>query len=161
MNLPSVRSTSLLILCIAIPLAIGLIGSLFTLPEIAGWYAGLQKPSFTPPGWIFGPVWTLLYVLMGVSLWLVIKDGTGDRPAQHAVILFAVQLVANLGWSVLFFGLHVIAAAFLEILLLFALIAATTLAFRQINTAAGWLLVPYLCWTGFAALLTGIVWLLN
>jgi tryptophan-rich sensory protein len=161
MKLPSARLTGLLILCITIPLAIGLIGSAFTLPEIAGWYAGLNKPSFTPPGWIFGPVWTFLYILMGVSLWVVIKDGIGDRSVQQAVILFAVQLVANLGWSVLFFGLHMIAAAFLEIIFLFALIAVTTLSFWRIKTTAGWLLVPYLCWTGFASLLTGSVWLLN
>ena len=161
MNVPSARSTALLILCIAVPLAIGLIGSVFTLPAIAGWYAGLRKPSFTPPGWIFGPVWTFLYILMGVSLWLVIRDGLKDRPAQRAVILFAIQLAANLGWSVLFFGLHLIAAAFVEVLFLTGLIAATTLAFRRINTTAGWLLAPYLCWTGFASLLTGAVWLLN
>ena len=161
MQLPPARSTGLLVLCIAIPLIIGLIGSVFTMPEIAGWYAGLQKPAFNPPSWVFGPVWTLLYILMGVSLWLVVRDGTGGQPVRQAVVLFAAQLVANLAWSILFFDMHMVFAAFLEIIVLFALIAATTLTFRRINTAAGWLLVPYLCWTGFATILTGSVWLLN
>jgi translocator protein len=161
MHLPSSRQTGLLLLCIAVPLIIGLIGSLFTLPEIPGWYAGLQKPSFNPPAWIFGPVWTLLYILMGISLWLVIRDAAGGRPVQQAVALFAAQLAANLAWSILFFGLHLLIVAFVEIIVLLALIAATTIAFRRINTTAGWLLVPYLCWTGFATILTGAVWLLN
>lgn len=155
------RSAGLLVLCIAIPLIIGLMGSVFTMPEIAGWYAVLRKPAFNPPSWVFGPVWTLLYILMGVSLWLVIRNGIGGRSVQQAVVLFAAQLVANLAWSILFFGMHMVFAAFLEIIVLFALIAATTLMFRRINTAAGWLLVPYLCWTGFATVLTGTVWLLN
>lgn len=161
MQFPSARSTGLLILCIAIPLVIGVIGSVFTMPDIPGWYAGLQKPSFNPPAWIFAPVWTLLYILMGVSLWLVIRDGIGDRSVQQAGLLFAAQLAANLAWSILFFGMHMIFVAFLEIIVLFALIAATIFVFRRINTTAGWLLVPYLCWTGFATILTGTIWLLN
>jgi translocator protein len=161
MNIPSARSTGLLVLCIAIPLVIGLIGSVFTMPEVGGWYAGLQKPPFNPPAWIFAPVWTLLYTLMGISLWLVIKDGIGDRPVQQAVILFAAQLAFNLAWSIIFFGMHLIFVAFLEILVLLALIAATIFVFRRINTTAGWLLVPYICWTGFATILTGSLWLLN
>ncbi|MDD1694699.1 MAG: tryptophan-rich sensory protein [Methanoregula sp.] len=161
MQFPSARSAALLVICIAIPLVIGFIGSFFTMPEIAGWYAGLQKPAFNPPAWIFGPVWTCLYVLMGISLWLVIKDGIDSQTVQQAVVLFAAQLAANLAWSILFFGMHLIIAAFLEIIVLFVLIAATTLAFRRINTTAAWFLVPYLCWTAFASVLTGTVWLLN
>lgn len=161
MNLPSVRSTGLLLLCIVIPLTVGGIGSFFTMPEVGGWYAGLQKPSFTPPAWIFGPVWTILYILMGISLWLVIRNGTGSRPVQQAVALFSVQLGLNLGWSVLFFGMHLITVAFIEVLILLFFIVATTLAFRRINLSAGWLFVPYLCWTSFASVLTGTLWLLN
>jgi tryptophan-rich sensory protein len=161
MKIPPARTVFLLALCIALPLLIGVAGSLATVKEIPGWYAGLNKPLFTPPPWVFGPVWILLYILMGISLWLVIRDGTGTLPVQQAVILFAAQLAANLAWSVLFFGMHLVAAAFLEITVLFALIAATILAFLRINRMAGWLLVPYICWTGFALILTGTVWLLN
>ena len=161
MKLPSTRSLGLLVLCIAIPLIIGLIGSVFTMPEVGGWYAGLQKPSFNPPAWLFGPVWTLLYILMGISLWLVIRGGISSRPVQQAVALFAVQLGLNLAWSIIFFGMHLIAAAFIEILILFAFIVATTLTFKRINPSAGWLFVPYICWTAFASVLTGTLWLLN
>jgi tryptophan-rich sensory protein len=161
MQFPSARSTGLLVLCIAIPLVIGIIGSFFTMPDITGWYATLQKPSFNPPAWIFGPVWTLLYILMGASLWLVLKDGIAERSVQYAVILFAAQLAANLAWSIIFFGMHLIFVAFVEILVLFALIAATAFTFKRINPAAAWLLVPYLCWTAFASVLTGTIWLLN
>src|SRR5512133_2858936 len=161
MNHPSARSTGLLILCIAIPLIIGVIGSVFTMPSIPGWYAGLQKPAFNPPAWIFGPVWTLLYTLMGISLWLVIRDGITEKPVQQAVVIFTAQLIANFAWSIIFFGLHMIAFAFLEVLLLDILIIATIVSFRKINPTAGWLLVPYICWTAFASILTGTIWILN
>jgi len=161
MKLPSTRSLGLLVLCIAVPLIIGIIGSVFTMPEVGNWYAGLNKPSFNPPAWIFGPVWTLLYILMGISLWLVIKDGMSSRPVQQAVALFAVQLGLNLAWSIIFFGMHLIAVAFIEILVLFVFIMATTLAFKRINPTAGWLFIPYICWTAFASVLTGTLWLLN
>lgn len=161
MKLPSARSLGLLVLCIAIPLIIGIIGALFTMPEVGNWYAGLLKPSFNPPAWLFGPVWTLLYILMGISLWLVIRDGMSSRPVQQAVALFAVQLGLNLAWSILFFGMHLIAVAFIEILILFVFILATTLTFKRINPTAGWLFIPYLCWTAFASVLTGTLWLLN
>ena len=161
MKLPSTRSLGLLVLCIAVPLIIGIIGSVFTMPEVGNWYAGLLKPSFNPPAWIFGPVWTLLYILMGISLWLVLRDGMSSRPVQQAVALFAVQLGLNLAWSILFFGMHLIFVAFIEILILFAFIAATAFTFKKINPTAGWLFVPYLCWTAFASILTGTLWLLN
>ena len=161
MELPSSRSLGLLVLCIAIPLIVGIIGSFFTMPEVGGWYAGLQKPSFNPPAWIFGPVWTLLYILMGISLWLVIRNGISSRPVQQAVALFSVQLSLNLAWSVLFFGMHLIAVAFIEVLILLVFIVATMFAFRKINPFAGWLFIPYLCWTAFASVLTGTLWLLN
>jgi len=161
MKLPSSRSLGLLVLCIAIPLFIGIIGSVFTMPEVGTWYAGLLKPSFNPPAWLFGPVWTLLSILMGVSLWLVIRDGMSSRPVQQAVALFAVQLGLNLAWSILFFGMHLIAVAFIEILILFVFILATTLTVKRINPTAGWLFIPYICWTAFASVLTGTLWLLN
>lgn len=161
MKIPSARSAALLVICIAIPLIIGGIGSAFTMPEVLGWYAGLQKPWFNPPAWIFGPVWTLLYILMGISLWLVIRNGVEERPVQQAVLVFAAQLLANLAWSFIFFGMHNLPGAVLEILLLDALIIATIVTFRKIDQTAAWLLVPYLCWSGFATILTATVWMLN
>ncbi len=161
MKLPPARTIGLLVVCIAIPLLVGVIGSVFTMSEITTWYAGLQKPPFNPPDWIFGPVWTLLYILMGIALWFVLREGTGKRDVRVAAILFAAQLVANLIWSVLFFGMHQIAASSIEVLILLGLIVATIVAFRRISTTAGWLLVPYLCWTTFATVLTFSIWLLN
>jgi len=161
MSLPGTRSAALLVVCIAIPLAIGLIGSVLTVPEITGWYAGLHKPAFNPPSWVFGPVWTLLYILMGISLWLIVTDTAGGGPVRLAVLLFAAQLIANLGWSILFFSMHLPFVALTEVIILFVLIAATIFAFRRINKTAGWLLAPYLCWTGFASILTAMIWLLN
>ena len=161
MSLPTTRSAALLIICIAIPLAIGIIGSVLTVPEITGWYAGLHKPAFNPPSWIFGPVWTLLYILMGIALWLVVTDAAEGWPVRLAELLFAAQLIANLGWSILFFSMHLLFVALIEIIFLFVLIAATLFGFRRINNKAGWLLVPYLCWTGFASILTAMIWLLN
>ena len=161
MNVPSSRSLVLLALCTALPLIAGFIGALFTVPSIPGWYAGLAKPAFTPPSWVFGPVWTVLYVLMGIALWLVVRDGLGSAARKQGVILFAAQLVANIAWSAIFFGMHLPGPAFAEVLVLFCLIAATLVVFLRTSRTAGLLLVPYLCWTAFAALLTGMVWLLN
>jgi benzodiazapine receptor len=161
MQLPSARSTGLLILCIAIPLVIGFIGSAATLPEITGWYAGLNKPAFNPPGWLFGPVWTLLYILMGIALFLVVKNGVDTAPVQMAVLAFAAQLLTNLAWSFLFFGMHSIVLGLLDILLLFFLIAATIILFRRISQQAAYLLIPYICWVTFASLLNGMIWILN
>ena len=161
MQLPTARSAGLLILCIAIPLVIGFIGSTATLPEITGWYAGLDKPAFNPPGWLFGPVWTLLYILMGIALFLVVKNGVDTAPVQKAVCVFAAQLLANLAWSFLFFNMHSILLGLLDILLLFFLIAAAIILFLRISPYAAYLLVPYICWVTFASLLNAMIWLLN
>jgi translocator protein len=161
MQLSSARSAGLLILCIAIPLVIGFIGSTATLPEIPGWYAGLDKPAFTPPGWLFGPVWTLLYILMGIALFLVVKNGVDTVPVQKAVFIFAAQLLANLAWSFLFFGMHSIVLGLLDILLLFFLIAATIILFRRISLPAAYLLIPSICWVTFALLLNAMIAILN
>jgi tryptophan-rich sensory protein len=155
------RTWLLPVLCIALPLIIGGIGSFFTLGSIPGWYAGLNKPAINPPGWIFGPVWTLLYILMGISLYLVLREGTERPPVRQAVILFIAQLALNLLWSIVFFGLHAIAAALVVLLLLIVLIAATAISFRRISASAAWLLVPYLAWCCFAALLNAQIWWLN
>jgi tryptophan-rich sensory protein len=124
------------------------------------WYDGLQKPAWNPPGWIFGPVWTALYTMMAVAAWLVWKRG-GFAAQRLPLTLFLVQLALNALWTPLFFGLHLIGFAFAEIVLMWFAIAATIAAFRQAHRPAAWLLVPYLAWVGFAAVLNGTLWRLN
>lgn len=136
----------------------GLIGGVATRP--GEWYASLDKPAWTPPGWIFGPVWTILYLMMGVAAWLVWeRRGTGR--AEAALTLFVVQLALNALWSWLFFGWHRIDLAVVEILILWLLIAATLSAFVRVRRAAGALLVPYLLWVSFAGALTLEIWRRN
>jgi tryptophan-rich sensory protein len=161
MNIPPLRTVGLLILCIAVPLLIGMVGSFYTTPEIPTWYASLNKPPFTPPGWVFGPVWTTLYILMGISLFLVVRNGLGAAPVRQGVLLYSAQLALNLFWSVLFFGMHAVFLGLLDIILLFVLIAATTALFLRISRPAAWLLIPYLCWVGFASLVNAMTWILN
>jgi benzodiazapine receptor len=147
-----------LIACIAVCLAAAGIGTLPTRPALRGWYAGLTKPSWTPPNWVFGPVWTLLYLMMAVAASLAWgRLGLTARPMQ----LFALQLILNVAWSGLFFGLRSPGGAFVEILVLWAAILATTVGFWRAEPAAGWLLVPYLIWVGYAAALNLVIWRLN
>lgn len=124
------------------------------------WYASLKKPSWNPPGWVFGPVWTTLYVMMAVAAWLVWKRG-GFAAQRRALALFLVQLTLNAAWTPLFFGLHRPGLAFAEILLLWLAIAATLAAFRPVSRVAASLLVPYLAWVSFAAFLNFTLWKLN
>jgi tryptophan-rich sensory protein len=137
--------------------AIGLIGSFFTFPAIGTWYAALQKPFFNPPNWLFGPVWTILFALMGISLYLVWEKGL----TKKAIIFFGIQLILNLAWSILFFGLHSPMLAFAEIIFLWIAIAATILEFKKVSQKAAWLLIPYILWVSFAAILNFAVWALN
>jgi translocator protein len=150
-----------LIICLAIPLAAGFIGSAFTTPSIYSWYLLLNKPSFNPPNWIFAPVWTTLFVLMGLALFLVWRKGTDTPGFRSALFIFAVQLVMNVAWSYLFFGLHEPFYAFLEILALWVAILATIASFWKISPVAGLLLLPYICWVSFAAYLNLSLWKLN
>ena len=124
------------------------------------WYDALRKPSFNPPSWVFGPVWTALYIMMAVAAWLVWRE-RGLGGARGPLALWGVQLVLNVGWSILFFGARRPDLAFIEIVFLWAAIVATLLAFRRVRPAAGWLLVPYLAWVSFAALLNFTLWRLN
>ena len=123
-------------------------------------YAQLVRPDWAPPAWVFGPVWTALYVLMGVAAWLVWRAG-GFRAARSALTLFLVQLAANALWSWLFFAWHLGALAFADVLLLWVLIVATLIAFWRIRPLAGALLLPYLLWVSFASALNYSVWQLN
>ena len=124
------------------------------------WYATLKKPSWNPPGWIFGPVWTALYMMMAVAAWLVWKRG-GFAAQRRPLMLFLVQLALNAAWTPLFFGLHWTGVAFAEIVLLCLAIAATIAAFRPVGRVAAWLLAPYLAWVSFAAVLNCVLWRLN
>lgn len=133
------------------------LGALFT---PGPWYAELNKPTWNPPGWVFGPVWSVLYTMMAVAAWLVWKRG-GFGAQRVPLSLFLVQLLLNAAWSPLFFGLERPDLAFAVILLLWLAIAATIVAFRQVSRPAFFLLLPYLAWVSFAALLNGVLWQMN
>lgn len=145
---------------LAVCLAIGALGSLFTAPQIETWYADLNKPVWNPPNNLFAPVWTSLFVMMAVAGWLVWRIG-GFQGAPLALTLFGLQLILNLAWSGIFFGLHQPGWAFLEILLLWVTIFATGITFFIRSQFAGWLFVPYLAWVTFAAALNFTIWQLN
>lgn len=136
-------------------------GSLFTRPAIPNWYAGLRKPAWTPPAWLFGPVWTLLYLAMAVAAWLVWREHGFAGGASHALACFVVQLILNALWSVVFFGWKRTGLAFAEIVLLWLALALTTISFLRLTPLAGYLLVPYLAWVTFAALLNFSIWRKN
>jgi benzodiazapine receptor len=137
------------------------IGSIFTTPRIPGWYAGLEKPWFTPPSWVFAPVWTTLYLLMAIALFLVWRRGLERPDVRQGIALFAIQLVANVAWSWLFFGLQSPLAGFVGIIILWVLILATLIRFWTISRTAGALLVPYLLWVTIAANLNYAIMVLN
>jgi len=124
------------------------------------WFASLHKPAWNPPGWIFGPVWSVLYTMMAVAAWLVWQRG-GFAAQRRPLALFLAQLVLNAAWTPLFFGLHRPGLALAVIILLWLAIAATLLSFRPVSRAAAWLLVPYLAWVSFATVLNGALWRLN
>ena len=124
------------------------------------WYASLEKPSWNPPGWVFGPVWTALYAVMAVAAWLVWRRG-GFAAQRRPLLLFSVQITLNAAWTPLFFGLHRPGLAFAEIVLLWLAIAATLVVFARVSRPAAWLLVPYLAWVSFAAVLNFTLWRLN
>jgi tryptophan-rich sensory protein len=145
-----------LVLCFA---AAG-IGGAVTTPKIATWYAALTKPSWTPPNWIFGPVWSALYFCMAIAAWLVWRQG-GVSNATLPLTLFGFQLVLNVYWSCIFFGQENPCLAFVEVLLLWLAIAATMIEFWQRSRIAGILFVPYLVWVSFASVLNFTIWRLN
>lgn len=138
------------------------IGVIFmTDDSISNWYAQLQKPNITPPDWVFGPVWTILYLLMGISAFIVWNKGLDYPKVKQALGLFLIQLALNAAWTPLFFGFHLILPAFIEIVLLWLAILATLSAFKRISTWASMLLLPYLIWVGYAVILNGTICYLN
>lgn len=138
---------------------LGLLSGLSTVNEINTWYATIQKPSWNPPHWIFGPVWTSLYILMGIAAGMIWH--TKDEKRIQALMLFVLQFMLNLGWSYIFFERHAIGWAFAEIIVLLTLIIITTISFYKIKPLAAGLMIPYILWVSFATCLNGTIWLLN
>jgi len=139
----------------------GVLGSFFTRPAIPGWYEALRKPSFTPPDWVFAPVWIALYTFMGVAAYLVWRKGWKEKQVRQASILFGVQLILNSLWSWVFFGLRSPLAGFVEISVLSVAILITIHSFFKVSKPAGALLIPYFLWVAFASGLNLSIWILN
>jgi translocator protein len=150
-----------LIIALAIPQLAGLVGSLFTSPAIPTWYAQLQKPWFTPPSWAFPVVWTTLYILMGISLYLVWNRGIDYPGVRAGLIIFGIQLALNAAWSFLFFGLQSPLLGLIGIVVLWVAIALTIYQFAQVSRTAAALLIPYIIWVSIALALNYSVWMLN
>jgi benzodiazapine receptor len=155
-----VRSALALVVFLALAFAAAAIGGLSSAGGTGGWYESLRKPSWRPPNWVFGPVWTVLYVTIAVAGWLVWRE-RGSDDVTAALAVWAVQLALNAAWTGLFFGLHRPGLAFVEILVLVVAVAATIVLFARVSVAAALLIVPYLAWVCFAAILNGSIWNLN
>ncbi len=149
-----------LLFSVGICFAVAGIGGRLTAGEVTGWYRTLARPAIAPPNWVFGPVWTLLYVLMGFAAWLVWQSAPSPM-RTWGLVLFLVQLGLNLAWSWIFFHQRAIGAALGEVVLLWAVIAVTTLVFARVAPAAAWLMAPYLAWVSFASILNAAYWRLN
>lgn len=148
---------------LALPVLVGAISGIATASGVGGWYAGIAKPPFNPPGWVFGPVWTLLYLLMGVSSWRVFGTFDGFRAFLLSAPggIYLAQLALNFAWSFLFFGFRRPGLAFIEILVLWVVILAMIRVFWLRDPLSGWLQVPYVLWVSFASVLNGSIWWLN
>jgi tryptophan-rich sensory protein len=151
----------LLVLAIVLCLVVGSSGSIFTSPQIGTWYASLAKPSWTPPNWAFGPVWTTLFILMGISLYIIWNRGFRTRMSKMALALFITQFALNVLWSFLFFALQSPIYGLIGIIPLWIMIAATIVAFYRISRPAAFILIPYLAWVTIATLLNYSLLVLN
>jgi tryptophan-rich sensory protein len=150
-----------LVACVVGCLLVGTLGSVVTRPALDGWYARLEKPPFNPPNWLFPPVWTTLFIFMGVALWLVLRADPADGQRTLALVLFGVQLVLNFLWSLFFFGLKSPGLAMVELLFFWAALVATIVLFLPLSTWAGLLFLPYLAWVSFAGILNFELWRRN
>lgn len=150
-----------LIACIVLCEAVGIISGIFTVEAIPTWYATLVKPPFSPPNWVFGPVWTTLYALMGISLYLAWQSKGKVKQKQEAYRIFFIQLFLNFVWSLLFFGLRSPVLGFIDIIILLAAILITIKKFYPLSKWAAYLLIPYLLWVTFATILNFSIVLLN
>jgi translocator protein len=155
-----VKNAKKLIGSIVVTQLAGILGAVFTTPSISTWYATVNKPVFNPPNWIFGPVWTLLYLMMGVALYLVIIEKNSANK-KVALKYFWIQLGLNTLWSIIFFGMQLPALALLEIVILWYMILMTIRKFLPISKTAGYLLVPYILWVSFASVLNLAIAILN
>ncbi len=150
-----------IVLVVAVCVTIGYLSGMITRESITTWYPTLVKPVFNPPNWIFAPVWTLLYIMMGIAAGLVWTSGSDEQTTKKALGFFAIQFGLNALWSYLFFGLHNPFLALIEIILLWLMILETYNLFKKIDKTAGLLLLPYLAWVSFAAILNASIWWLN
>lgn len=138
----------------------GIIGAIATSSSVSTWYQSLQKGLLNPPSWVFGPVWTILYLLMGIAAYLVWKQGINER-TRPALRLFVIQLLLNMAWSFIFFGLRLPGMALIEIVIMLIAIILTAIAFYRVSRVAGLLFVPYIAWVSFATYLNASIWYLN
>ncbi|MBB5395844.1 TspO/MBR family protein [Mucilaginibacter sp. AK015] len=150
-----------LLVSVAITFGIGFVASLFTRPEITGWYAALKKPAFTPPNWLFPVAWTTLYLLIAIAAYLVWQRRDSTSTYKTTVVIYVTQLALNFSWSIVFFGMHHILAALFIIVALLVCIVLNIGWFARFSKTAAWLLVPYLMWVLFAALLNISISVLN
>jgi translocator protein len=155
------KKLSKLVCSVSLCLMTGFVGSFSTMNSVKTWYASLSRPYFTPPDWTFGVVWPILYVMMGISVFMIWNRGLDKRKVKVALGLFVLQLVLNGLWTPIFFGLHMIALALIEIVLLWIAILLTILVFWRISKAAAFFLFPYILWVSFAAILNTALWYLN
>ncbi len=156
-----IKNVWLLIFSVSIPLGVAYIGSLLTTPALETWYPTLMKPSFNPPNWLFAPVWTFLFILMGIAFFLILKDGKDNVNYRSACLSFGSQLFLNLYWSFLFFFSKEPSLAFYGIVSLWSMIFVNIYYFYQIKKTAAYLLIPYILWVSFAAALNYAIWYLN
>ena len=157
----SVREIPKLIVSILIPLIIGFASAFLTFSSFPAFYATLNKPSWSPPVWLFGYVWTVLYILNGIALFLVWREGLGRRDVQIAIGVFAIQIILNFFWSIIFFGFRSLSGGLIEIIIMWIAILINIILFYRISKAAGILLIPYIIWVTIASYLNYTVFLLN
>jgi len=148
-----------ILICTLACISLGFLSGLNTIQSIKSWYIYINKPTWNPPNWLFGPVWSILYILMGIALALIWQSSNSKK--NKAILLFIIQFALNLAWSAIFFGQHQIGLALIEILIMLAAILLTTFNFIKINRTAGYLMMPYILWVSFASCLNGAIWLLN
>lgn len=162
-HLPERRPAATLVVAVVVCEAVGAAGAVFTTSGLESWYGTLARPVLAPPNWVFAPVWTGLFALMGGAVWLIWRrlSGPDHAAARRAMGLFAGQFALNLAWSAAFFGARSVVAGLVVIILLWLAIVATVLAFGRVDRRAAWLLAPYLAWVSFAAYLNYRFWVLN
>jgi len=154
------KQAVVLVLFIVVCLGVGFLGSKYTSQSISDWYSQIKKPVWTPPNWLFAPVWTFLYISMAVAAWLVWRN-LGVTGSYASMILFVLQLALNALWSYLFFGLRMPGLAFLDIVALFVAIVLTAMLFWRYVALAGVLMLPYIVWVGYASTLNWAIWRMN